>query len=142
MSALRDIRNELKPLIALEPSVIASDTTNVGPIIDSADFDGGVMLTLALNGANPGTFTPLIEQSSQANFGGDVSDVADENLIGDVETGQEADAALSADGISNLGVVNQPKRYLRMSVVSSSTSGASDFAAFWHGKAEVSKISN
>lgn len=141
MSALRDIRNQLKPLIALEPQSIATDTTTVGAIIDSAHYDGGVMLTLLANWTD-GLFVPLIEQSSQANFGGDVSDVDDANLIGDVETGQEADSSFAADGIKSLGVVNQPKRYLRLSIVSTGTTLGALMASTWHGKAEVSKISN
>ncbi len=141
MSALRDIRNQLKPEVALAPQTIASDTTTVGAIIDTADADSGVMLTINAEWTD-GLFTPLIEQSSDPAFGSDVSDVADENLIGDVETGQEADAAISADGIKNLGVVNQPGRFLRLSMVSTGTTSGAIISSEWHLKKEVSKISN
>ena len=38
MSGVRDIRNQLKPFVALLPQTIATDTTTVGPIIYTADY--------------------------------------------------------------------------------------------------------
>lgn len=139
--SVRDIRNQLKPLVALAPQTIGSNTTTVGPIIDSADYDGGLMFTLNADWTD-GLFVPLVEQSSDSAFGSDVSDVADENLISDVDAGQEADAAISADGVKNLGIVNQPKRYLRLSIVSTGVSTGAIVSSVYHGKSEVAKISN
>ena len=141
MSALRDIRNQLKPLVAIAPQTISSNTTTVGPIVDSADFDGGLMFSMNAEWTD-GLFTPLIEQSADSAFGSGVTAVADDNLIGDVDSGQEADAAIGADGVKNLGVVNQPDRFLRLSIVSTGVTSGAIFSAIWHGKAEVSKISN
>ena len=136
-----DIRNQLKPLIALEPQDITTNTTTVGEIIDTKDYDGGIVFTQFINHTS-GTFTPLIEEGDESNLS-DSSVVADTNLIGDTKTGQEADAALtSAQLISSIGVVNNLKRYLRLSIVSTGISGSNYVAATAHGRQEVSPIEN
>jgi hypothetical protein len=141
MGTTREIRNELKPFIALEPQVINSDTTTVGEIIDTADFDGGIVFVQSI-AWTAGTVTPLIEESSADDFGSDVSDVADANLVGDVETGQEADSALTTGAlISSLGVVGNVKRYLRYSMVSTGSANVVASAVAL-AKSEVSPISN
>lgn len=141
MSGLRDIRNQLKPLVALAPVTIGSNTTTVGAIIDTADYDGGVMFIMNAEWTD-GLFTPLVEESADSAFGSGVTAVADANLIGDVDSGQEADAAIGADGVKSLGVVNQAGRYLRLSIVSTGVTTGAIFSSAWLGKAEVAKISN
>ena len=137
----RDIRNQLKPNVGFEPQVVNTDTTTVGEIIDTADFDGGVMLTHQVTWTS-GTFTPLIEESDSPTFASGVTEVADTNLIGDVTTAQEANAALtSAQLIASLGVVNNLKRYLRYSCVSSL--GANGVVGgMWHKDEEIAPITN
>ena len=140
MGAKRDIRNQLKPNIALEPQVINTDTTTVGEIIDTANFDGGIVFSQLITWTS-GTFTPLYEESDSDSFATS-NVVSDDNLIGDVKTGQEADAALtSAQLISNVGVVNNLKRYLRESIVSSLGANAV-IAATCHKHEEILPITN
>jgi hypothetical protein len=141
MGAIRDIRSQLKPEIALEPQTINTDTTTTGAIIDTADYDGGIVFTQSVTHTS-GTFTPSIEESDSATFASGVTAVADANLIGDTKTGQEADAALTAAQlISSLGVVNNLKRYLRYKMVSSL--GANGVvSAVVHKRAEITEISN
>ena len=57
MGALKDIRNQLKPLIALKPQQINTDTTTNGEIIDTAEYDGGIVFTMSM-AYTTGTFTP------------------------------------------------------------------------------------
>lgn len=140
MGAVRDIRSQLQPAIALEPQTINTDTTTTGEIIDTKDLDGGVMFTQCVTWTT-GTFTPFIEESASDSFATSNA-VADVNLIGDTASGQEADAALTTGQlVTSLGVVNNLKRYLRLSIVSS---GSADgvVAAVFHGKNEIAKISN
>lgn len=140
MGAIRDVRSNLKPLIALEPQTISSDTTTTGEIIDTKDYDGGIVFTQIVNHTT-GTFTPLIEEGDASNMS-DASAVADANLIGDVKTGQEADAALaSGQLVSSLGVVNNTKRYLRYKIVSTNSANGI-VAATCHGKQENKPITN
>jgi len=141
MGALRDIRNQLKPEIALEPQDITTNTTTVGEIIDTKDYDGGIMFTMLINHTS-GTFTPLLQEGDESDLS-DAAAVDDANLIGDTKTGQEADAALtSAQLISSLGVVNNTKRYLRLSIVSTGISGSNYVAATVHKYAEIMPITN
>ncbi|UCF50260.1 MAG: hypothetical protein JSU91_01910 [Thermoplasmatales archaeon] len=140
MGAIRDIRSQLSPIIALEPQTINTDTTTVGEIIDTKNYDGGIVFTQCVN-YTTGTFTPLLEESDSDSFATS-NVVADTNLIGDVKTGQEADAALSASQlISSLGVVNNLKRYLRLSIVSTDSADGI-VSAVAHGKNEIAAISN
>lgn len=137
---LRDIRNQLKPIIALEPQTINSDTTTAGEIIDTKDIDGGLVFLLSCTHTS-GTFTPLIHDGDESNLS-DAAVVADTYLIGDTKTAQEAGAALTADQLtSSIGVVNNMKRYVRISIVSTGTADAivSVEAA---GKSEQAPITN
>lgn len=141
MGTKMDIRSQLAPKIALEPQTINTDTTTVGEIVDTANEDLGIVFTQMVNWTS-GTFTPLLEESDSLTFASGVTEVADANLIGDVKTGQEADAALtSAQLVSSLGVVNNVKRYLRLSIVS--TGGANGIVgATAHSHSELVPISN
>ena len=125
----------------MEPQTINTDTTTVGEIIDTADYDGGIVFTQFITHTS-GTFTPLIEESDSATFASGNTNVADTSFIGDVSTGQEVDSALTAAQlISSIGVVNNLKRYLRYSIVS--TLGADGvIGSCVHKKAEIVKISN
>ena len=118
----RDLRNQLKPLIAIEPQVINTQATVTGEIIDCADFNDGIVFTMFCDHST-GTFTPLVEHGDESNLS-DNAAVPDTMLIGDTTTAQEAGAALSASRlVSSIGVVNNLKRYVRLSVISSDTSG-------------------
>lgn len=135
MSAVRDIKSNLVPLEAIAPGAIATDTTTVGLVIDTADHDGGSMFSF-VGDVTDGTYTPLIQMADDAGFSVNVAAVPDENLIG-----TEAAAALStALEISSLGVVNQSGRYLRLSIVSASTSTGAEIASIYHGKVEVAPV--
>lgn len=81
---------------ALAPQEIASDTTTVGAIIDTADYDGGVSIFMHSGTLVDGTYTPLLEEGDDSALS-DASAVADADLYRQgVTTGQEADAAFAA----------------------------------------------
>lgn len=141
MGATRDIRNQLKPEIALDPVAVNTNTTTVGAIIDTADYNKGVVFTFFQKIWTAGTATPLIEESADSGFATS-NEVEDQYLIGDVETGQEADSALTATRtVSSLGVAGNPKRYIRLSIV---TTDGPDIilAATAHGDPDVVPIVN
>lgn len=118
MGATRDIRNQLKPILSLEPQVINTNTTTVGEIIDMADYNKGITFALSQAVTAAGTLTPLLEESVDPAFATS-NEIDDIYLVGDVETGQEADSALTAtQDISSIGAVGNPKRYIRLSIVS------------------------
>ncbi len=113
-----DSANSMTPKVALNTAAIASSTTTNGVIIDTQGYEA---LTFILNvGARTdGTFTPLIRHGDASDLS-DVVDVDDSDLVG-----TEALAAISAaQTMKKVGYVGS-KRYVRLSVVSTSvTSGA------------------
>lgn len=111
----KDIRSNLLPKLAFN-AIINSDTTTTGAIIDTADFDGGMVFDFLSTVYNAGTYTPLLEESEDSGMSGS-NEIADANLIG-----TEAGAAISAVSASgaNLGSIGifGTKRYVRLSIVS------------------------
>ena len=130
---VKDIRSNLLPKLAFN-AIINSDTTTNGAIIDTADFDGGVVFTLLSSVYNAGTYTPVLEESDDSGMSG-ANDVADANLIG-----TEAGAALSAVSASgaNLGSIGafSTKRYLRLKIASV-TSTTTTIVAVYQGAPEL-----
>lgn len=101
--------------VALNTAAISSSTTTNGNIIDTQGYNG---LTFLLNvGARTdGTYTPLIRHGDASDLS-DVADVDDADLVG-----TEAGAVISAaNTVKKIGYVGN-KRYVRLSVVSSSVS--------------------
>ena len=113
-----DSANGMTPKVALNTAAIATSTTTNGVIIDTQDYNA---LTFIRNvGARTdGTFTPLIRHGDDSGLS-DVADVDDTDLVG-TETGAAISAAQTMKKIGYVG----NKRYVRLSVVSTSvTSGA------------------
>lgn len=124
---IKDIRSDVLPKNAFL-AIINSDTTTNGAIIDTANFDGGVMYTLQSTVYGAGTYTPVLEESDDSGMSG-ANDVADANLIG-TEAGA-AISALTASGanIGSLGAFGT-KRFLRLKIVSASSSTTTIVATF------------
>ncbi len=105
---------------AFDNQSITSDTTTVGNIIDSQGAEG-LEFYIQSGTLNDGNFLPLIEDGDAANLS-DASPVSDTFLIG-----TEADATFtdSADNnkVKQIGYVGK-KRFVRLSLVSTSTTGA------------------
>lgn len=108
-----DLKSNISNLNAFTPATINSDTTTAGVEIDTLGYESLTFLNRA-SSYTDGTYTPLIEESDTSSSG--YAAVADNDLIG-----TEADAALSAAGVSRIGYVGT-KRYVKLSFVSTSTS--------------------
>lgn len=109
-----DLKNNIKSLNALNIQAISSNTTTNGVEIDTQGYDS-VTFEILTGARTDGTVTPLIQESdTSSSYSGSV---ADDDLIG-----TEADAALSAaQSRSTVGYVGK-KRYVRLSLVSTSVS--------------------
>lgn len=118
--AIKDIRSNLLSKSAFATAAISTDTTTNGTIIDTADYDAGVMFEVFCTAYTDGTYTPLIEEGDDSGLS-DASAVADANLIG-TEAGAALSAATVGGGVLNTIGVFGTKRYLRLSFVSTSTS--------------------
>jgi hypothetical protein len=130
----KDIRSNLLPKRAFL-AIINSDTTTNGDIIDTADFDGGIVFNFLSTVYGAGTYTPIIEESEDSGMSG-ANNIADANLIG-----TEAGAAISAvtGASANLGSIGifGTKRYVRVKILSASSSTTTIVATF-QGATEVS----
>ena len=127
----REISSNIATNVAFKIQEIVSNTTTVGEIIDTADYDGGVSILLFSGTITDGTYTPLLEE-------GDDSALSDAAVVADIDlyrkgvaTGQEADAAFiltDDDTIKKLAYIGT-KRYIRLSIVSAGTSSGGFMSA-------------
>lgn len=103
---------------ALEPQVIATDTTTAGAIIDTANYDMGITFALLTTAYTDGTYTLKIEHGDDSGL----SDAADVDSAMLVYGTLPADSAGSTEGdaMAREGV-HSTKRYIRASIVSTST---------------------
>lgn len=120
----RDLRSNIKP-IQLMNSSITSNTTTLSAILDTRDFDLGVMLLLKAILWTDGTYTPTILQSDDPAMAGAVA-VTGLQLIGTIAgvTLTAAQTTSATATIPSVGVVNT-LRYIQVSIASTVvTSGA------------------
>ena len=120
--ASRDLKNNIKIVNGVNITSITTNTTTAGVEVDTQGYES-VTIEVITGARTDGTVTPLLQESDvTATYSGSV---ADEDLIG-----LEADAALSAlNARSRFGYIGK-KRYIKVSLVSTSvttglTAGAS-----------------
>jgi len=114
----QDLYNEIKQINALDIQTIASNTTTAGDIIDTAGYSS-LTFVFQTGTLTDGDYTVLIQDGDDSGLS-DAAAVADTELLG-----TEAGASFTADGDDNktskIGYVGV-KRYVRLSIVSTSTS--------------------
>lgn len=112
----KDLHDNVSVSVAKNPTTISTDTTTAGVIIDTKGY-GAIEFVMYTGTRTDGTYTPLIEESDDSGLSGATA-VDDANLFG-----TEAGAALIAsNSASRIGYRCGNKRYVRLSVVSASTS--------------------
>lgn len=120
--ASRDLKNDIKIVNALNIASITTNTTTAGVEVDTQGYES-VTFEVMTGARTDGTVTPLLQESDVS--GSYSGSVADEDLVG-----LEADAALStANSRARFGYIGT-KRYVKLSLVSTSvttglTAGAS-----------------
>lgn len=118
--AVKDIVTKLQENVALTAAV-TSNTTTVGAILDTADFELGLMFTLYVADFTDGTYTLLLEESDDSGMAGAVT-IPTDKLIGLLPAASAASASGSILG--KVGVFSN-LRFVRASVVSTGvTTGA------------------
>lgn len=121
---MKDLHNNIKTEVAFDIAAISSDTTTTGNIIDLQGYDSAEFV-LVSGTLTDGTYTPLLEEGDAANLS-DASAVADAELLG-----TESAAAFTAsedNAVKKLGYIGN-KRYVRLSIVSASTSSGGTMSA-------------
>lgn len=145
--ATREIYNMLYPEVALSTQAISTDTTTAGEIIDTANYDGGILFAILSGTLTDGAYTPYFEEGDESNLS-DASAVADKNIspvnVGGTwyTTGQEAALAFAAtddDTVRTVGLVGT-KRYVRLSLVSASTSTGGTIGAIVLKVGEIQSV--
>ena len=118
MGNIMDLHHKSSVVAALTQQEIATDTTTVGETIDMAGYEA--LEIVGLSGTiTDGTYTVAL-------YEGDESDMSDEAVVAAAETlGAMAWAATDDDTAKKLGYIGK-KRYVRIKVVSASTSTGVD----------------
>lgn len=113
----QEIRN------AVELQTIGSDTTTVGAIFDTRNFDLGIYFALQVTNRTDGTFTLLLED-------GDDAALADAAAVPTAQLVYGTLPALSADVAEGAMLpregVHSTKRYIRASIVSTVVTTGAD----------------
>lgn len=120
-----DQKSDLKSVVALTPrAAIATNTTTAGAIIDLKGYES-CTFSIISGVLTDGAYAVLIEEGDAANLS-DAAAVADADLVG---TEAAAGFASTDDSTSKtIGYVGT-KRYVRLSIVSTSTSSGGFLAA-------------
>lgn len=115
--AVKDIRSNLQQTLIIAEALAANGTAT-GIILDTADFELGLMFELTVTSHTTGTFTLAIFESDAANMAGETPVIGDK-LIGTlpVETAVVAVGAV----LQTVGVISN-KRYVRADVIGTDTS--------------------
>jgi hypothetical protein len=120
----KDLYNKILQKVAFNTQAISTDTTTNGEIIDLQGFDSATFI-IQSGSLTDGTYTPLVHEGNESDLS-DAGAVADADLIG-----TEAAAAFSAtddNKSKRIGYVGG-KRYIRLSLVSASTSTGGTLSA-------------
>lgn len=108
-----DSKTNIKENVAFNIQAISSDTTTNGTEVDTQGYESLTFVVQA-GTLTDGTYTPSIEESDTSGSG--YTAVVDADLVG-----TEADAAVDASNeIKRIGYIGK-KRYVRLSIVSTST---------------------
>lgn len=120
----KELYSSYKVSNALDTQAITSDTTTNGDIIDTAEY-GSLLFVIQSGTLTDGTYTVLIHEGDESNLS-DASAVDDADL-----TNTEASASFAStddNTVTKIGYVGS-KRYVRLSLVSASTSSGGTLGA-------------
>tara|TARA_Y100001970_G_scaffold266398_1_gene355045 strand:+ start:7182 stop:7583 length:402 start_codon:yes stop_codon:yes gene_type:complete len=122
--AKRELKSTTSPVVALNTTAISSDTTTNGVIIDTAGYES-ILFIIQSGTITDGTYTSLIQEGDDSGLS-DAASVADADL-----TNTEASIAFAAtdDNTSKSIAYVGDKRYVRLNIVSASTSSGGTLSA-------------
>jgi len=130
--AVKDIKSNLLQLVALNANIVTDVTTN-GAIIDTADFELGLMFALFASVLSDGEYELVLEQSEDATMSTGVTDISGDQLIGTLPT---IDAVAGGGAtIPTVGVISND-RYVRATIDSTNTSSGAFIYVLATEKAE------
>lgn len=110
--AISDISNNLKQTQAILPTVFDNTGSVVGAILDTAEFELGLMFTVNVADYTDGNYALTLEESNDPNMVGAVQ-ITGDKLIGSLQTISAAIAA--GEDIPTVGVISN-LRYVRATI--------------------------
>lgn len=137
--SVKDIRSNLQQNVALTAAVTGNGTTN-GAIIDTANFELGLMFNTFVNGFTDGSYTFTLEEDDVVGFGTATAIVdGDDRLIGTL-AGLAVSAASASGAILNtLGVIGT-KQFVSLNVVAAGVTTGADIVSVVTQKGEVMPV--
>jgi len=112
--SVRDLKNNVEREFALYEVITSDGSTTGQPVIDTADYDSGVMFDFFATVWSAGSVYPEILQSEDDGATDPYTTVdPDVNLIGTIADATVSAAITPNDPIPTLGVVGN-KRYLKL----------------------------
>lgn len=122
--ATKDQKTLVKPVSALNPTTIASDTTTNGIIIDTKGFQS-LTFILQSGAIAAGTATPTLEEDDVVGFGS-ATTVATGDLLGTIADATFADT--DDDAVKWIGYRGK-KRFVRLSIVTTGSTTSTVLSA-------------
>lgn len=119
----RDRFSDSKPLVALQPQVINSDTTTVGETINAAGYEAA-RFDFMTGVLTDGDYVVALYEGALADMS-DEAVVGSGNRVGDLPTFTADTNDAAVEGC----VVHITKQYLRMKIVSTNNGGSGAYVA-------------
>lgn len=110
--AINDISNNLKQIQAMTPTAFETPGNVVGTILDTAEFELGLMFTVNVAEYSDGGYSLTLEESDDSNMAGAVQ-ITGDKLIGSLPVISAAIA--SGEEIPTVGVISN-LRYVRTTI--------------------------
>ena len=133
--AVNDIRSDIQNSVALT-AAISTDTTTNGSAIDTADFEGGLMFTVALNNFTDGTYNFTLQEATDSAFTTPVAIIdGSDKMIGTLAALTLTAASVTNTVLLNVGVISN-LQFVRLNCVSTSTSTGADVLVICSQKGE------
>jgi len=123
--AVRDIRSQLQPTVVHSAAITSATTTN-GSIIDNANFELGLMFVVQCSAYTNGTYNFTIEHGDDSGLS-DATAVTSDMLIGTLDNLKTTALSGAGSVLKTIGLFSN-KRYVRINVVSTASSGSGAWA--------------
>jgi hypothetical protein len=130
----KDLYNNVKTEIALKLQTISSDTTTVGEIIDTQDFESGKIALLSGTITAGDIIIAEIQESDASDMAGETA-IPSDRLIGSFTLLEAADD----DTVAEVGFVTI-KRYVRITVTTANSANLVAGATVELGNAHVASV--
>jgi len=132
-----DLHTRIASTPALNIQVINTDTTTNGVIIDMLGYQS-IEFVLFSGTITTGVFTPLLRDGDDSGLS-DVADVAADYLLGTYAAATFTTASADDNACKSIGYAGK-KRYVRLSIVTSSTGNGTISAIGVKGNPAVANV--